>query len=152
MQFSPTQMRIARLRAEASYVINAFRVNVNYDTQQGKWFHIERLPLPSGWNNPTADILIDIPYGDPGYPQVAPEWFWTNWNLATKNGRSISHFFKIGQQGVDQQHWDKGWGHFCLHLESWRPRTGVEFDRGDYLVTYLQVIMQVFHDQKTLAQ
>src|SRR5205807_4241549 len=83
MQYSETQRRLSRLKAEAHLIGSKYSVNVNYDRTDGTWFHIVRMPIPVGWNRPTADILIDVPYGTPGYPQVAPEWFWTNRDLAT---------------------------------------------------------------------
>jgi len=151
--FSPTQMRVARLKAEARRVSYKFGVNVNYDNEDGTWFHVERLTLPPGWNRPFADILIDVPHGTPGYPQVAPQWFLTNSDLATSDGRPISRFFKLGQhENVNAEDWEKGWGSFCMYLKSWKPLTGAAFDQGDTLVTYLQIIMQVFHDQKSLVQ
>src|SRR5437763_1245445 len=99
-------MRLARLKAEAPFVVNKFKVNVNYDKTGATWFHVERLPLPPGWNRSFADVLIDIPQGTPGYPQVGPDWFWTNRDLATNDGRSISSFFKLGSYGGTLELWD----------------------------------------------
>ena len=126
-------------------------MNVNYDRLDGTWLHVARLPIPPGWNRPTADILIDIPHGSPGYPNIAPMWFWTNCDLATSDGRAINHFFKIGQQGVDQEHWSQGYGHFCIHLNSWQPFNGPSIELGDNLLKYLQIILQVFYDRKRLV-
>ena len=147
MQFTDKQRRLGRLKAEAYMIAQRYGVNVRYDREDGTWLHVERLPLPTGWNRPTADILIDIPHGTPGYPQIAPEWFWTNRDLMLQNGRLISHFFNLGSQGVDEEHWRKGFGHFCVHLNSWRPSAGLALERGDTLLSYLHIILQVFQDR-----
>ncbi len=131
-------------------IAQRYQVNVRYDREDGSWLHVEQLSIPAGWNRSTADILIDIPHGSPGYPQIAPEWFWTNRDLATQSGHAISHFFKLGSQGVDEEHWRKGFGHFCIHLISWHPFSGPTFERGDTLVAYLHVIQQVFQEQRRI--
>lgn len=151
MQFTEKQRRLGRLRAEAHLVANRYGVNVRYDKEDGTWFHIARLPIPAGWNHTTADILIDIPHGTPGYPQVAPQWFWTNRDLMSSDGRPIGHFFKLGQQSVDQKHWERGFGHFCIYMNNWQASGDTAIESGDNLLSYLHIILQVFHD-KTLAQ
>lgn len=150
MPFTETQLRLGRLKAEAHLIAAKYGVNVNYDRTDGTWLHVARLPIPQGWNHPTVDILIDIAHGSPSYPQAAPDWFWTNRDLMTSDGRSINHFFSNAQQ--DRKYWDKGFGHFCIHLQNWRPVQGPGFERGDNLLTYLGVIMQVFHDRKKLTR
>lgn len=148
MQFSDKQRRLNRLNAEASLIAQRYGVNVRYDREDGTWLHVERLPIPPGWNKATADILIDIPHGIPGYPQVAPEWFWTNRDLATQSGRPVGHFFKLGNQGVDEEHWRKGFGHFCIHLMGWRPAASFALEQGDTMLSYLRVILQVFQERR----
>lgn len=129
-------------------IANRYGVNVRYDREDGTWLYIERLPIPAGWNKATADILIDIPSGTPGYPQTAPQWFWTNRDLTTQSGQEIGHFFKkVGNQGVDEEHWRKGFGHFCIHLNSWHASTGSALEQGDTLLSYLHVILHVFQDK-----
>jgi uncharacterized protein Usg len=151
MQYSETTRRLSRLRAEAHLVSGKFDLNVHYDRVEGSWFHIERFPLPVGWNRSTADILIDIPHGSPGYPNVAPQWFWTNWDLATSDGQPIGHFFKIGQHKVDQIYWSKGYGHFCVYVREWRPFNSPSLELGDNLLKYLQIVVKVFHERQKIA-
>lgn len=147
-----TQKRCQRLQAEAQLVENALHVSVSYDKTDGTWFHVAALPIPPGWNYPAVDILIDIPHTTPGYPSLKPAWFWVNRSLKTSDSRSIGHFFKQGDASVDDYHWKKGYGKFCIHVNVWKPLSGAQMARGDNLLTYLRIIKQVFHDRKILEK
>src|SRR5664279_4700196 len=81
--FSPTGLRKSRLQAEALLLAGRYG-GVAYDKMDGAWLHVARFPLPRGWNKPSVEILIDIPVGVPGYPSVAPQWFWTDRDLRTE--------------------------------------------------------------------
>ncbi|GAB2723826.1 DUF4189 domain-containing protein [Kitasatospora kifunensis] len=69
--------RRSRLQAEVQLLAQRYR-EVNFDQQDASWVHIGRFPVPGGWNRPQVEILIDVPHGNPGYPSVAPQWFWTD--------------------------------------------------------------------------
>jgi len=146
-----TRTRIGRLQTEALELARRYR-SVSYDREDGTWFYIEKLAMPPGWNKQYVDILIDIPWGNPGYPSVAPQWFWTDQDLATSSGRSIQHFFTRGSSFADRQHLDKGWGHFCVHINQWRPAGGRNWQQGHSLISYLDLIKTIFRDRKRLAR
>jgi len=145
------QRRLSRLQNEALYLARRYG-SVRYDRQGGTWLHIEHFPIGSGWSFSAIELLLDIPHGTPGYPQVAPSWFWTDRDLKTSDGRSINHFFSTGSSVADSQHLDKGWGHFCVHVKSWRPSSWTAIERGDSLLTYTELVRKVFHDRQKLAR
>ena len=145
------QRRLSRLQTEALYLARKYGA-VNYDRQDGTWIHIAYFPIGPGWNKSFVELLLDIPHNTPGYPQVAPSWFWTDRDLMTSEGRSIQHFFISGSSHADTQHLEKGWGHFCVHVKSWHPSPGQAITRGDSLLTYVELIHRVFHDRQKLSR
>ena len=148
---SPAGRRKSRLRAELQLLAARYGT-VNSDQQDGAWVHAPHFPLPRGWNKPEVEILIDIPYGNPGYPSVPPDWFWTDRNLATSDGRPISHFFtEASSSYTDRMYLDKGWGHFCVHLTAWRPSSGLRLQEGHTLLSYIDLIAAIFRDRRTLT-
>jgi hypothetical protein len=145
------QRRLSRLQAEALLLGRKYRT-INYDRQDGTcWLHIAHFPVGPGWNKSIVELLLDIPHGTPGYPQVAPSWFWTDRDLMTNEGQPIKHFFVSGTSHADAQHLEKGWGHFCVHVKSWRPSPGYAITHGDSLLTYVELIRKVFHDRQRLG-
>jgi hypothetical protein len=114
------QRRLKRLQIEALYLARRYG-ETRYDRQDGTWLHIKRFPIGHGWNKLHVEILLDVPSGTPGYPQVAPTWFWTDCDLKTRDGQSINHFFTSRLSYADSQYLEKGWGHFCIHVQSWCP-------------------------------
>lgn len=145
-----SQRRLSRLQIEALHLARKYGA-VNYDRQDGTWLHIDHFPVGPGWNKSFVELLLDIPHGTPGYPQVAPSWFWTDRDLMTSEGRPIQHFFISGSSHADAQHLEKGWGHFCVHVKRWRPSSGHAITRGDSLLTYIELIRKVFHDRQRLG-
>ena len=145
-----TQRRLSRLQTEAVHLGHKFGT-INYDRQDGTWLHIARFPLGPGWNKTFVELLLDVPHGTPGYPQVAPTWFWTDRDLRTQDGRSINHFFIGGSSYADNIHLDKGWGHFCVHVKSWHPSSGFAITKGDSFLTYVELIRVVLHDKRTFT-
>lgn len=149
-RFSPAALRKSRLAAEAQLLARRYG-EVAYDRQDGSWIHIARFPIPQGWNKPFVEILIDIPWGVPGYPTQAPTWFWTDRDLRTHEGRAIGHFFSAaGSTHADREYLDKNWGHFCVHLREWRPSSGAAILNGHNLLTYMNLIDTVFRDRVRL--
>lgn len=146
-----TRRRLSRLKAEALLLSQRYG-DVRFDTESGTWFYVEYFPLPAGWNKTHVELLIDIPHGTPGYPSVAPEWFWTDHDLRTDKGRLINHFFTRGPSS-DKVHLAQGWAHFCVHLIGWRPAGGTDLlrGRGHSLVAYLDLIAAIFRDRRTLG-
>lgn len=142
-----TRARVGRLRTEALKLAQTYG-EVDFDTTDGTWLHVPNFKLPTGWNFDVVSILIDIPTGVPGYPSVAPQWFWTNKSLRTSDGQPIGHFFV--NHADDQRYANQGWGHFCIHVNEWRPAPGNRWTHGHSLVTYLDLIRMVFRDQRTL--
>lgn len=146
-----TQKRVGRLQTEAHDLGRRFG-SVSFDREDGAWFYVEKLAMPPGWNKQSVGILIDIPWGTPGYPSLAPEWFWTDDDLATSSGKSINHFFTHGSGYSDRQHLDKGWGHFCVHLNQWQAKSGSSWRQGHSLVSYVDLIQAIFRDHRRLAR
>jgi len=146
-----TKRRKSRLRAEAIQ-LSRYYGRASFDEKDGAWLHVEQFSIPPGWNKSKVEILIDIPWGTPGYPSLAPHWFWTDRDLATSTGRSISHFFTAGNGLADQQYLDRGWGHFCVHVNDWRPAGGANLLRGHSLISYLNLIRAIFSDRRTLSR
>jgi len=144
-----TRRRLSRLKTEALLLSQRFG-DARFDTESGTWFYIERFPIAAGWNKSHIEVLIDIPYGTPGYPSVPPEWFWTDHDLRTNEGQSLNHFFTRGPS-ADRRHVDHGWGHFCVHLIGWRPAGGADLLHGHSLITYLDLIAAIFRDRRTLS-
>ncbi|MBF6446607.1 hypothetical protein IU429_02895 [Nocardia elegans] len=143
-----TERRISRLKSEAVLIGMRFG-EASYDQKDGAWLHVPHFGMPQGWNTDTVGILIDVPWGTPGYPVVAPQWFWTNRDLATNDGTSIDHFF-TGDR--DPAYQSQGWGHFCVHLNDWKPANGLSLRSGHSLLTYLNLIWTIFHDHGTLSR
>ncbi|GAA2133169.1 hypothetical protein GCM10009760_09050 [Kitasatospora kazusensis] len=143
--------RRSRLQAEVQLLAQRYR-DVSFDRQDASWVHIGRFPVPGGWNRPQVEILIDVPHGNPGYPSVAPQWFWTDRDLRTSDGRAIQHFFTSGGSSLaDRSYTTKGWGHFCIHVTSWLPSSGLRIREGHNLLSYLDLIAAVFRDRQRLA-
>ncbi len=146
-----TKARIERLRAESIVVARRFGP-VRFDQSDGTWFLIDQFPIARGWNQNQVAILLDIPSGTPGYPHIQLDLFWTDRELTTDDGQKIGHFFDEASpyQG-SQEYYNKGWGHFCIHLQSWHPSPENDVTHGDSILTYLEVINSVFRDRKKLA-
>lgn len=142
--------RLSRLKSEVLLLAQRYG-RVAYDSTDGSWLHVEKFPIPPGWNKTQVEILIDVPYGTPGYPSVAPQWFWVDHDLRTDDGRAIGHFFAQGLGREDERYLDQGWGHFCVHVDQWRPSSGANLLNGHSLITYLNLIGAIFHDRRTLG-
>lgn len=144
--------RLSRLKAE-SILLGRRYGKVAFDQSDGTWLHIPDFPIPPDWNTDIVELLIDIPHATPGgYPSIAPQWFWTNDDLRTKNGKSIGHFFTQSTTFVDQGHRENNWGHFCLHVNYWQPSGGSNLRAGHSLLTYVDLIGAVFRDWRTLSE
>jgi hypothetical protein len=151
VQTVDTRKRISRLRKEAFELARRYG-NVRFDEIDGSWLFVEGFKLPRGWNKDQVNILIDVPWGSPGYPSVAPQWFWTDNDLKTSEGSSIGHFFTAGGSGHTRADYvELGWGHFCIHMNEWRPAGGIAVLDGHSLITYLDLIRAVFNDRRRLA-
>jgi hypothetical protein len=120
----------------------------------GAWVHVPRFPVPHGWNKRTVEILIEIPYGNPGYPALPPDWFWTDRNLRTSDGRGIGHFLTQDSynNSGDRIFLERGWGHFCVHMSRWQPASGLRLREGHTLLSYLELIEAIFRDYRTLTR
>jgi Prokaryotic E2 family E len=148
--FSATGLRRSRLRAEMQLIAARYGA-AECDQTDATWVHVPHFPLPRGWSKHEVEILVDIPYSHPGYPSVAPEWFWTDKDLRTSDDRPINHFFTEGYASyVDRQYLDKGWGHFCIHVPGWRAASGPRMREGHTLLSYLDLIATIFRDRTTL--
>ena len=140
------QRRLGRLEAEVLHLFPIYGA-VGYDDIGASWVYIERFPIGSNWNRSEVQILVDIPNGNPDYPSVPPKWFWTFKDLKTRNGKSLDHFFIDGSSNADPQYLKKGWGHFCIYVNNWKPTPANDLARGHSLVSYLEMISFVFHSQ-----
>jgi len=142
-----TRRRINRLNQERIYIYRKYpTVETAIDKTDGQWIHITHFPIAHGWDRPEVELLIDIPA--PGYPDIPPQWFWTDRNITTLDGRNISQFFDHFFHN-NEKYASLGWGHFCVHIRgsgSWRPASNVI--GGHSLLSYLNLISLVFRDQK----
>ncbi len=145
------QRRLSRLHAEAIQLAQRYGA-VGYDTQNGTWLYIERFPLDPGWNKTHVALLLDVPHGTPGYPQIPPAWFWMDIDLRTREGKSIHHFFVSASTHADLKHLEKGWGHFCVHVKTWKPAPGQNLLQGDSFLTYVELIRVILYDRRTRSQ
>jgi hypothetical protein len=148
---SPAGRRKARLKAEAGLLAPRY-TGISFDQMDGAWLHVPRFPLPPGWSKQEVEILIDIPYGNPGYPAVAPQWFWTDLDLRTSGGKPINHFFSSASSHTSGEYLQKGWGHFCVHVSEWHPASDRRIAEGHTLQSYLNLIATIFRDRRTLAR
>lgn len=81
--------------------------------------------LPAGWNAPTTTVAFVVPAG---YPQAAPDCFWTSVGLRLANGGTPQNTGTQAVQGVPAD-----WLWFSWHPGTWNPNT-------DNLETYVNVI------------
>lgn len=142
-----TRQRLSRLRAECILLTKKYG-EARFDTQDGSWVYVPNFPIASGWNKSHVEILLDIPWGSPGYPSQAPQWFWTDSDLVTSDGRPISHFF-VGSE-TERDYIDKNWKHFCVHVKAWRPAGASNLTAGHSLLSYTELISAIFRDRRTL--
>ena len=68
--------------------------------------------LPPGYNKQTADLLIRVP---PGYPDAAPDMFWTSPDLLRADG-SVPQMADVMEAYVDRT-----WRRFSWHRARWAP-------------------------------
>ncbi len=143
-----TNRRLGRLVTEKIHIEHKYR-DVSIDEEAAKWVKLDFFPLPTGWNKTHTQIMIDIPNGTPGYPQVMPHWFWADKDLKVKdsNGREwdVDHFFETDNAKRD-------FAHFCIHLNQWQPGPGLMLPQGDSLLSFLAAIEVVFLDATKLRQ
>jgi hypothetical protein len=137
--------RLSRLTAEAAFLErNRNYGKVEYDDKGATWFSVASLPIGREWSVSTVSILINIPSGTPGYPHLPPSWFWTDKDLKTSDGRDLAHFFPADGKS---EYADKGWGHFCLKMKTWQPRTDIFFAQGHSLISFLEALEVAFHER-----
>jgi hypothetical protein len=129
--------RVQRVHQEALLLARQFGV-VDYDDEDGRWVHIPRFPLPTGWDRPTTDLLLVLPSG---YPHVPPDGFYIDRFIRTSSGQRVDHYFE--ERGTYNPYAEKGWGWFCIHLEqgSWCPTGDVL--RGDNLLKLTALIRAI---------
>jgi len=91
---------------------------------------IPDVALPAGWNAPTATVVFVAPAG---YPQAAPDCFWTNPGVALVHGGAPQNTGQNHQPGVPPN-----WLWFSWHPSTWSSN-------ADNFETYLNVIRQRLH-------
>ncbi|WP_143549034.1 E2/UBC family protein [Rhodococcus sp. ACS1] len=152
-----TRIRVSRLRAE-SIALSKLYGEVSFDRDDASWLYVPHFPLPSGWNKREVAILVDIPWRAPDtYPSTTPQWFWTDNNLRTHDGRPLGHFFHHPHtasghnESEERERLARGWGHFCIYMESWTPALGAaDWQRGTSLITYLNMIKATFNNRNAI--
>lgn len=151
VDFSPAGLRKSRLRAELQLLAARYG-EVSFDQQDGTWVLVRHFPLPAGWSKQEVAILIDVPSGNPGYPQVAPTHFWTDRSLRTKSGQPMGHFFteSVGHL-ANPKYVELGWGQFCVYIRGWRAAGGIRLQEGHTLLSYLDLISMIFRDRHKLG-
>ena len=78
------------------------------------WVVLKRQRLPEGYNSETADVLIQLP---DGFPDAAPDMFWTDPILTVGNGSS-----RPPQTGENKCHLGRKWQRWSRHIRGhWRP-------------------------------
>jgi hypothetical protein len=140
--------RLRRVEAEVQQLLLPRYGAVRYDRMDATWVYIEQFPLGPGWSKFHVEILLDIPGGIPGYPYLPPKWVWMDRNLRTQDGRSIRHFFTSSEY-ADPHYVAKGWGHFCLYTNGWKPAPDHALMYGDSLATYLELIRVLFQGDRS---
>ena len=128
-------MSYLRARILSEIAILAVRFGeVNFDEQGLEWVHIPVFELPTGWNQASTELLIDLPFT---YPEVPPDGFYIEKNLAPLNGNSLEHYF---QHHEVNRHDHLDWAWYCIHPAkfSWQP--SADITQGDNLVKYLELI------------
>jgi hypothetical protein len=120
--------RNLRINQEILYQLIPVYHEVDYDYEDYQWVHLSLFPLPSGWNESTTDLLIEIPQA---YPQVPPQRFYLKKGLRDQYGRMAGHYFE--ESPSLNPYRAKGWAYLCLHLLEWNPA-------HDTLLTVCEVI------------
>jgi hypothetical protein len=104
-------------------------------TAMGAGMFLVKIPgvsLPEGWSQPIAEVLFVVPNG---FPNAAPDCFWTDPTLRLQTG-AMPQNAQIGQQNSAQQDPNKLW--FSWHVHgAWNPT------RCD-LMTYVNIIRRRF--------
>lgn len=72
-----------------------------------------QFPIPAGYNQPHADVLVRIPLA---YPDAGPDMFWTSPQLSRQDGRPPQSA-EVMESYIGQQ-----WRRFSWHL-IWKPNT-----------------------------
>ncbi|RWP83891.1 MAG: hypothetical protein EOR12_30190 [Mesorhizobium sp.] len=88
---------------------------------------IPAVPMPAGWNVAEVDLSLVVPAG---YPQAAPDCFWTSPGLRLENGTPPQN---TGIQDVPGIAPGSVW--FSWHPVRWDPNS-------DNLGTYVNVVRQ----------
>lgn len=83
------------------------------------------VPLPAGWNRAEVGVKFVVPGG---YPQAAPDCFWTEPALALAHGGAPQNTGQASTPGIPAE-----WLWFSWHPSTWQPNS-------DNLLTYLNVI------------
>ncbi|MER8916334.1 hypothetical protein NKI32_21175 [Mesorhizobium sp. M0761] len=89
--------------------------------------------LPPGWNKAAVDVKFVVPGG---YPQAAPDCFWTEPALALAHGGAPQNTGQQATPGIPSE-----WLWFSWHPSTWQPNS-------DNLHTYLNVIRRRLGEAK----
>ncbi|CDX44967.1 conserved hypothetical protein [Mesorhizobium sp. ORS 3359] len=86
---------------------------------------VPAVALPPGWNRTAVAVKFILPAG---YPQAAPDCFWTEPALALEHGGAPQNTGQQAAPGIPP-----GWLWFSWHPATWQPNS-------DNMFTYLNVI------------
>jgi hypothetical protein len=92
---------------------------------------VPNVKLPTGWNSEATTVAFVAPAG---YPQAAPDCFWTNPALALAHGGAPKNTAQNQGPGIPP-----GWRWFSWHPNKWNPNS-------DDFLTYLNVIRRRLED------
>ena len=97
--------------------------------EDGGWVLMGEVPLPSGWDRPSTEVLVVIP---PGYPATPPDNFFVTVGLRLQSGQPPSNYSE-SQTLIGRQ-----WGQFSFHSQEWNP--SAELNEGDNLLTFMLLV------------
>lgn len=87
---------------------------------------IPSFPLPPGFNQDTADLLLRL---SPGYPDVPPDMWWLYPSVCRVDGRPIA------ATNAQENHLGRTWQRWSRHLSPGQWRSGI-----DSLESYLALV------------
>lgn len=131
--------RAKRIFAEVAGLLLPKFGDVHFDDEDFSWVHIERFPLPSGWNSIYTPLLIWLPAN---YPQFPPTKFSIRQGLVDEDGLRLER-----RRGETAEAEKKGWTGFCYTFRSnqWTPSNDIV--NGDNLLTVTRIIFEVLNPE-----
>lgn len=123
--------RNQRILAEI-FLLKKVYEEVDYDSEDLRWVHIPCYDLPQGFNEPTGELLVELPKN---YPFSPPKNFFLHRDIKTFEGYSIDHYYS---NATMSKYYEKGWAWFCIHILQWK--TADDIMQSDNLLTCIDLV------------